>query len=80
MYRSRGPTISLRDLRIAKLQKRTRMNACTQELDAFLAAVAAVGGNEDKVPAAVKSRLALCMEGSVRACATFPRQSESFIY
>lgn len=67
MFRAKGTSISLRDLRIAKLQKRMRITACGPELDTFLAAVAAAGGNEDKVPAFVKKALSNCMEESVRS-------------
>ena len=66
MFRAKGTSISLRDLRIAKLQKRMRITACGPELDTFLAAVAAAGGNEDKVPSFVKKALSNCMEESVR--------------
>jgi hypothetical protein len=67
MFRAKGTSISLRDLRIAKLQKRMRITACGPELDTFLAAVAAASGNEDKVPAFVKKALSNCMEESVRS-------------
>ena len=67
MFRAKGTSISLRDLRIAKLQKRMRITACGPELDTFLAAVAAASGNEDKVPEFVKKALSNCMEESVRS-------------
>ena len=65
MFRARGTSISLRDLRIAKLQKRMRIQTCGPELDAYLAAVAAAGGNEDDIYPAVKMALSRCMEASV---------------
>ncbi len=65
MFRARGTSISLRDLRIAKLQKRIRFTPCGPELDAFLAAVAAHGGDEDSIPTGVKMALSRCMEASV---------------
>lgn len=65
MFRARGTSISLRDLRIAKLQKRFRFTPCGPELDTFLAAVAAHGGNEDDIPNFVKMALSQCMEASV---------------
>ena len=67
MFRAKGTSISLRDLRIAKLQKRMRITACGPELDTFLAAVAAASGNEDKVPEFMKKALSNCMEESVRS-------------
>ena len=65
MFRARGTSISLRDLRIAKLQKRMRIQTCGPELDAYLAAVAAAGGNEDDIHPGVKMALSRCMESSV---------------
>ena len=65
MFRARGTSSSLRDLRIAKLQKRIRFTPCGPELDAFLAAVAAHGGDEDSIPTGVKMALSRCMEASV---------------
>jgi hypothetical protein len=72
MFRARGTSISLRDLRIAKLQKRIRFTPCGPELDAFLAAVAAHGGDEDDIPTGVKMALSRCMEASVSN--VIPRQ------
>lgn len=56
-------TISLRDLRVAKLAKNTKAAPCAKEFEAFLAMSAARG--DDGVPEAVKKALSACMDGRV---------------
>ena len=60
MYRHKTLSITLRDLRVAKLNRRVRANPCTEELDTFLTAISIYG--EGKVPIAVSKRLADCMD------------------
>lgn len=59
MSRNRGITITLRDLRLAKLEKKQRITPCRTELDAFLAAVARYG--DANVPSFIERALAKCM-------------------
>jgi hypothetical protein len=46
---SRGISIALRDLRVAKLDKKFRNTPCGQELDYYLNSLANNGGNSNKV-------------------------------
>ena len=62
---SRGSSISLRELRIAKLGKRTRTTLCAMETEAYLTALAAVGGDSDQVSSAIGLALSNCMKASV---------------
>mmetsp|Transcript_28070 Transcript_28070/g.26933 ORF Transcript_28070/g.26933 Transcript_28070/m.26933 type:complete len:87 (+) Transcript_28070:117-377(+) len=57
--------ITLKDLKITKLNKAKKISPCSQELEAFLAAVVNFGGNEDKVPNGIRKALAVCMDTGV---------------
>lgn len=46
---SRGISIALRDLRVAKLEKKMRFTPCGQELDYYLNSLANSGGDPNKV-------------------------------
>jgi len=60
--RRSGVSITLRDLRVAKLEKKQRVAPCRVELEAFLAATARFGGDDSKVPAVISRALADCMQ------------------
>ena len=63
MSRSRGVSITLRDLRIAKLDGHMKPKPCTSELEALMSAMAKYG--EDKVPAIFGKALSDCMDQTV---------------
>ena len=48
MSRSKSLSISLRDLRIAKIERKSRMTPCGSEFDAYLSALARVAGDDTK--------------------------------
>jgi len=62
--RRTGATITLRDLRVAKLERRQRVAPCRLELEAFLAATARFGGDDTKVPSMIARALADCMQAA----------------
>ena len=53
--------LKLRDLRIAKLNRKQRVVKCEEELEYFLNAVSHYGG-ESKVPKDISKALAACMD------------------
>ena len=55
-------SITLRDLRVAKLEKKARISPCSKELDAYLASLARFNDNDDKVPLIISKALANCMQ------------------
>ncbi len=61
MSRSKSLSISLRDLRIAKIERRTRVTPCGTEFDAYLSALARVAGDDSKVPEGISKALLDCM-------------------
>lgn len=64
---SRGlATLTLRDLRLARFDKKIRNAPCGAELDAYLSALARFDGNDEKIPASIQDALAECM-GQSRA-------------
>lgn len=62
--RRSGVTITLRDLRVAKLEKKQRIAPCRMELEAFLAATARYGGDDTKVPLSIARALSDCMQAT----------------
>jgi len=62
--RRSGVSITLRDLRVAKLEKKQRVAPCRLELEAFLAATARCGGDDTKVPPMIARALADCMQAT----------------
>lgn len=64
--RRSGVSISLRDLRVAKLEKKQRVAPCRMELENFLAATVRYGGDDTKVPAMIARALAECMQLSTK--------------
>ena len=63
--RTSGTSITLRDLRIAKLAKGSRYTACTQELDAYLSALTFMGERGKNSVQGLKQALAECMDSRV---------------
>ena len=61
MSRSKSLSISLRDLRIAKIERRTRVTPCGNELEAYLSALARVAGDDSNVPESLSKALKDCM-------------------
>lgn len=61
MSRSKSLSISLRDLRIAKIERKSRMTPCGSEFDAYLSALARVAGDDTKVPDGLSKALLDCM-------------------
>jgi hypothetical protein len=61
MSRSKSLSISLRDLRIAKIERKSRFTACGGEFDAYLSALARVAGDDSRVPEALSKALLDCM-------------------
>ena len=55
-------SITLRDLRVAKLEKKARISPCSKELDAYLASLARFNDNDEKVPLMISKALANCMQ------------------
>eukprot|EP01031_Cornospumella_fuschlensis_P025735 gene25735-31081_t len=55
-----GLSISLKELKIAKLHRRVRLNPCSAELEAYINALADFG--ESKMPLHVAKALADCTE------------------
>lgn len=64
----RGITLSLKDLRIAKIQKNHRMAPCGKELEAFLSALAMNDGDDSNVSPGVVNALEACL-GQPVSCA-----------
>mmetsp|Transcript_34856 Transcript_34856/g.35511 ORF Transcript_34856/g.35511 Transcript_34856/m.35511 type:complete len:83 (-) Transcript_34856:242-490(-) len=62
MSRAKGLSISLTDLRIAKLGKKVRQTPCRKELEDYLDALSQQG--EGKVPLAIGLALSNCMSVS----------------
>ena len=62
--RHKGLSISLRELRIAKLERRIRQTPCGGEFEAYLAALARVGGDSSQVPDSIPKALTDCMNKS----------------
>jgi len=62
--RRSGVSITLRDLRVAKLEKKQRVAPCRLELEAFLAAAARFGGDDTKVAPEIARALADCMQAN----------------
>ena len=54
-------TLTLRDLRLARFDKKMRNAPCGAELDAYLSALARCDGNDEKIPASIQDALADCM-------------------
>jgi hypothetical protein len=54
-------SISLKDLRLAKFGKGRPIRRCSQEFDAYLAAMARVGEKEHLVPIAIATALSDCI-------------------
>lgn len=67
--RRSGITITLRDLRVAKLEKKQRVAPCRMELENFLAATVRYGGDDTKVPVIIAKALADCMQQSTKKTA-----------
>jgi hypothetical protein len=65
--RRTGVTITLRDLRVAKLDRNQRVAPCRMELENFLAATQRYGGDDTKVPKMIAQALADCMQGSTKS-------------
>ena len=61
MSRHKGLNISLRELRIAKIERRTRMTPCGMEFENYLSALARVSGNAEAVPDGIAKALNECM-------------------
>lgn len=61
MSRSKSLSISLRDLRIAKIERKSRMTPCGAEFDAYLSGLARAGGDDSKVPDGLSKALLECM-------------------
>ena len=61
MSRSKSLSISLRDLRIAKIERKSRFTACGGEFDAYLSALARVAVTDSRVPEALSKALLDCM-------------------
>jgi len=59
--RSKVASITLRDLRIAKLEKRQRIAPCRFEFEAFMNALSRFNGDDSKVPAEISLALTDCM-------------------
>jgi hypothetical protein len=55
-------SITLRDLRVAKLEKKARISPCSKELDAYLSSLARFNDNDEKVPIMISKALANCMQ------------------
>lgn len=62
--------LTLRDLRIAKFDKRVRELTCNDEFEAFLSALERVGGDSKLVPRNIQSTLSHCMEEVVSTSMT----------
>ena len=59
----RAVSISLRDLRIAKLEKKIRFVPCSEELDSYINALSIFG--EDKIPSSFQVALSECIKEKV---------------
>jgi hypothetical protein len=57
----RGITLSLKDLRIAKIQKNHRIAPCGKELEAYLSSLAMSDGDDANVPPSVVNALEQCL-------------------
>ena len=64
MSRHKGLSISLRELRIAKMERKMRMTPCGGEFEAYLAALARVGSDSSQVPDSISKALTDCMDKS----------------
>jgi hypothetical protein len=61
--RKAGLSLTLKDLRIAKVTKKTRVNPCTKELEAYINALADYG--EERMPAQITKALNDCTNRQV---------------
>ncbi len=59
----RAVSISLRDLRIAKLEKKMRFVPCSEELDAYINALSIYG--DEKIPTSFQVALSECIKEKV---------------
>eukprot|EP00601_Ochromonadales_sp_CCMP2298_P013049 CAMPEP_0173243688 /NCGR_PEP_ID=MMETSP1142-20121109/15653_1 /TAXON_ID=483371 /ORGANISM="non described non described, Strain CCMP2298" /LENGTH=67 /DNA_ID=CAMNT_0014175333 /DNA_START=170 /DNA_END=373 /DNA_ORIENTATION=- len=57
---SKRITLTLRELRIAKLERKSNIKPCSQEIDAYLRALARFG--DDNVPAFMGQAITDCMD------------------
>lgn len=65
---SKGVSITLRDLRLAKLDKRVRINPCSSELESYINALAQYDGECDRIPQLIRRALTDCVEQKVFSC------------
>jgi hypothetical protein len=63
-FTPRGLSISLKEMRIAKISKKNKINPCTAELEAYINALADFG--EDRMPIHVAKALVDCSDLQVR--------------
>ena len=61
----KGALITLKDMRIAKLDKRMRNPRCEREFEALLNSLYAVSNDESKVPVQLQLALSNCLKSTV---------------
>lgn len=60
--RSGRRLLSLKDLRVTKLDKKVLVAPCAEEFEAYLNALQWVGGDDEKVSKLIMKKLHKCME------------------